>query len=83
MTKITHQQARMEVTAFYIRQGKKNLLEACESIEMNYTTIYNQLAGITAFKIYLIKEFVEKLNEKYMAKEIEVNGNYELLICRR
>jgi hypothetical protein len=50
---------------------------------MNYTTIYNQLAGITAFKLYLIKEFVEKLNEKYTAKEIEGNGKYELLICRR
>jgi uncharacterized membrane-anchored protein len=73
----------MEVTAFYIKQGKKNLLDACLSTEMNYTTIYNQLAGITAFKLYLIKEFVEKLNEKYTAKEIEVNGNYELLICIR
>ena len=83
MTKITHQQVRMEVTAFYIKQGKKNLLDACLSTEMNYTTIYNQLAGITAFKLYLIKEFVEKLNEKYTAKEIEVNGNYELLICIR
>jgi uncharacterized membrane-anchored protein len=83
MTKIQYQQARMEVTAYYIRQGKKDLKQACESVEMNYTTIYNQLAGITAFKLYLIKEFVEKLDDKYTAKEIEVNGNYELLICRR
>ena len=77
--KITHQQARMEVTAFYIKQGKKTLLDACLSTEMNYTTIYNQLAGITAFKLYLIKEFVEKLNEKYTAKEIDGN----LIIVRR
>jgi hypothetical protein len=79
MTKIQYQQARMEVTAYYIRQGKKNLLEACEGVEMNYTTIYNQLAGITALKLYLIKEFVEKLNEKYTAKEIDGN----LIIVRR
>jgi hypothetical protein len=79
MTKITHQQARIEVTAFYIKEGKKNLLEACESVEMNYTTIYNQLSGITVFKLYLIKEFVEKLNEKYTAKEIDGN----LIIVRR
>ena len=79
MTKIPHQQARMEVTAFYIKQGKKDLKQACESVEMNYTTIYNQLAGITAFKLYLIKEFVEKLNEKYTAKDIDGN----LIIVRR
>jgi len=79
MTKIQYQQARMEVTAFYIRQGKKDLKQACESVEMNYTTIYNQLSGITAFKLYLIKEFVEKLNEKYTAKEIDGN----LIIVRR
>lgn len=79
MTKITHQQARMEVTAFYIQQGKKNLLEACESVGMNYTTIYNQLAGKTAFKLYLIKEFVEKLNEKFTAVEL----NDKLIIVRR
>ena len=77
--KITHQQARMEVTAFYIKQGKKTLLDACLSTEMNYTTIYNQLSGITAFKLYLIKEFVEKLNEKNTAKEIDGN----LIIVRR
>jgi hypothetical protein len=77
--KITHQQARMEITAFYIQQGKKNLLEACESVEMNYTTIYNQLAGITAFKLYIIKEFVEKLNEKFTAKDIDG----KLIIVRR
>ena len=76
---IQYQQARMEVTAFYIKEGKKNLLEACESVEMNYTTIYNQLSGITVFKLYLIKEFVEKLNEKYTAKEIDGN----LIIVRR
>jgi uncharacterized membrane-anchored protein len=69
----------MEVTAFYIKQGKKDLKQACESVEMNYTTIYNQLAGITAFKLYLIKEFVEKLNEKYTAKDIDGN----LIIVRR
>ena len=77
--KITNQQARMEVTSFYIQQGKKDLKQACESVEMNYTTIYNQLAGITAFKLYLIKEFVEKLNEKFTAKEIDGN----LIIVRR
>jgi hypothetical protein len=76
---IQYQQARMEVTAYYIKEGKKNLLEACESVEMNYTTIYNQLAGITTFKLYLIKEFVEKLNEKYTAKEIDG----KLIIVRR
>ena len=79
MTKIQYQQARMEVTAFYIRQGKKDLKQACKSVEMNYTTIYNQLAGITAFKLYLMKEFVEKLNEKYTAKEIDG----KLIIVRR
>lgn len=79
MTKITHQQARMEVTAFYIKQGKKTLLEACETADVNYTTIYNQLSGRTALKLYSIKELIEKLNEKFTAKEIDGN----LIIVRR
>ncbi len=79
MIKITHQQARMEVTAFYIKQGKKTLLEACETADVNYTTIYNQLSGRTALKLYSIKELIEKLNEKFTA--VELNDN--LVIVRR
>jgi hypothetical protein len=77
--KITHQQARMEVTAFYIKQGKKTLLEACETADVNYTTIYNQLSGRTTLKLYSIKELIEKLNEKFTA--VELNDN--LVIVRR
>lgn len=77
--KITHQQARMEVTAFYIKQGKKTLLEACETADVNYTTIYNQLSGRTALKLYSIKELIEKINEKFTAKEIDG----KLIIVRR
>jgi hypothetical protein len=69
----------MEVTAFYIKQGKKTLLEACETADVNYTTIYNQLSGRTALKLYSIKELIEKINEKFTAKEIDG----KLIIVRR
>jgi molybdenum-dependent DNA-binding transcriptional regulator ModE len=79
MTKITHQQARKEVTLFYIQQGHKSLLDACEKAEISYSSIYKQLHGINALKLYSIKELVEKLNEKYTAKEIDG----KLIIVRR
>jgi hypothetical protein len=79
MTKITHQQARKEVTIFYIKEGYKSLLDACENAEISYSSIYKQLHGINALKLYSIKELVEKLNEKYTA--VEVDG--KLIITRR
>jgi hypothetical protein len=77
--KIPHQQARKEVTLFYIQQGYSNLLEACETAQISYSSIYKQLNGINALKLYSIKELIEKLNEKYTAKEIDGN----LIIVRR
>ena len=77
--KINHQQAKREVTIFYIQQGLGNLLEACEKAGLNYMPIYNQLNGRTELKLYSIKELIEKLNEKFTA--VEVEG--KLIISRR
>jgi hypothetical protein len=79
MTKIQYQQARKEVTLFYIQQGYSSLLEACETAKISYSSIYKQLNGINALKLYSVKELIEKLNDKYTAKEIDG----KLIIVRR
>jgi molybdenum-dependent DNA-binding transcriptional regulator ModE len=79
MTKISHQQAKREVTVFLVLQGHGSLLEACETAQISYSSIYKQLNGINALKLYSIKELIEKLNEKYTAKEIDG----KLIIVRR
>lgn len=74
-----YKQVRKVITIYYFEQNYKSLSDACKFANVNYRVFDNMINSRTTLKLYLIKEFVEKLNEKYTAKEIDGN----LIIVRR
>ena len=76
---IDYKQARREIMSYIAKQDKTSLKQACEDAGVSYTSIYNQTRGIQLVNVYKIREFVEKINEKFTA--VEVEG--KLVITRR
>ena len=68
---MTHQEVRMELRSWIIKQGHKSLSSACEKANVNYRIIDNMLNGRTEIKLPMINELVENLNGKFCIKLVE------------